>query len=578
MLAMMILVSLASAEDAWFYPDQGTERAVIAPDGTLGGIPVLRTGAIVVRSDDPEALRHLPWVASVEGLGHGDALFLVHTVPGTDDLARSRDLHARADVAWSHPDLAFTPVPHTLPDDPYVADQWHLDNTGQNGWTLGSDIDAQTAWALSTGAGGLIAIIDTGLDMDHPDLIATSGWDYVGGDADSSPDLEYDGAPHGTCAAGVAAAVGGNGVGVAGVAYDAQVYGIRFIGGTTSYSDLYNAFVEAVDAGAWVLSNSWGFGDGCGSFSIPATIRTALEYAEEQGRGGLGTAVVTSAGNGYCDASGDGFQSYWTIIGVAAVDGNDEHESYSNFGSVVDIAAPSGGLLTTDISGDDGYGSYGDDPDYIGWFSGTSAAAPVVSGVLTLMFEANPRLTAAQAREVICDTAVRIDMGTYAYDAQGWSEYYGCGRIDAGAAVVAVANQAPLAPSPIGPAQAAYEDLVVLSWQASDDADGDWLDYQVSWWLGDDTQGQQTQTTHLTSLDLTGLVQAGDLVSWQVQPVDLWGSGAASEQTSFEVLAIPDAPKPEDTGTCSSAKGRGSGALLLGLVPLLFRRRRSGKD
>ena len=573
MLTMMILVSLASAEEAWFFPDSGSERATIAPDGTLDGIPVQRTGAIVLRSDHPDALLDLPWVASVEGLGRGDTVFRVHTVPGTDELARSRELHARADVTWAHPDLEFNPVPHTLPDDPYVAEQWHLDNTGQDGWTPGVDIDAQTAWSLSTGDGGLIAIIDTGVDMDHPDLVVTSGWDYVGDDADSSPDLEYDGAPHGTCAGGVAAAAGGNGVGVAGVAYDAEVYGVRFIGGSTSYGDLYDAFVESVDAGAWVLSNSWGFGSDCSSFSIPATIRSALEYAEEQGRGGLGTAVVTSAGNGYCDASGDGFQSYWTIIGVAAVDGNDQHEDYSNFGSIVDIAAPSGGLLTTDISGDDGYGTYNDDPDYIGWFSGTSAAAPVVSGVLTLMFEANPRLTAEQARELLCDTAVRIDTGAYPYDSAGWSEYYGCGRIDAGAAVLAVANEAPPAPELLGPAELAYEDLVVLRWLTSDDADRDWLDYRVSWWLGDDSADAVIETTSTTSLDLTGQVQAGDAITWQVVPSDLWGDGDPSQLGSFQVQAIPDPPEPERPHSCSSVRSRGLSALLFGLLLVPLRRR-----
>jgi subtilisin family serine protease len=572
MLALMITISLASAEEAWFFPDAGDERAVISEDGRLGGVPVQRTGAIVVRSDDPAALEALPWVAWVEGLGRGDTIFRIHTEPGTDEFVRSRELHGRTGIAWAHPDLAFEPVLHSLPDDPYAAEQWHLDNTGQGGWTEGVDIDALTAWSLATGAGGLIAVIDTGVDADHPDLTATSGWDYIGDDDDSYPDLEYDGAAHGTCAAGVAAATGDNALGVAGVAYDAEVYGVRFIGGSTTYSDLYDAFVESVDAGAWVLSNSWGFGSDCPSFSIPATVRSALEYAEEQGRGGLGTAVVTSAGNGNCDASGDGFQAFWTIIGVAAVDGNDQRESYSSFGSIVDIAAPSGGLLTTDISGEEGYGDYNGDVDYIGWFSGTSAAAPVVSGVLTLMFEANPRLTAEQAREVLCDTAIRIDLGTYATDEAGWNEYYGCGRVDAGAAVLAVANSAPAAPALLGPEAEAYLDRVVLSWAPADDEDGDWLDYQVSFQVDDDDGG--THTTSATSLDITDQVSAGDVVHWQVVPGDHWGAGEPSATGSFEVLAIPEPPTPSDGGACSSGGRRGGFAsLLVGLVALALRRR-----
>ncbi len=571
MLTLMILVSLASAEEAWFFVDEGPERAVIEADGTMGGVPVKRTGAIVVRSDDPDALAALPWVQRVEGLGHGDTIFRVHTQPGTDEITRSRELHARAEVRWAHPDLALPLVPHDLPDDPWVEDQWHLDNTGQSGGTPGVDIDAQTAWALSTGAGGLISVIDSGVDLAHDDLVASSGYDYIDRDDDASPDPEADSsAAHGTCVAGVAAASGDNGVGVAGVAYDAEVYGIRLIGGYTTTGDVYDAFVESVDAGAWVLNNSWGYSD-CPSFILPASWRSALEYAEEEGRGGLGAAIVASAGNDNCDGSDDGFLTYWTVIGVAASDDGDIRESYSSYGSIVDITAPSGGILTTDISGDDGYGTYQDDPDYIGWFSGTSAAAPVISGVLTLMFEANPRLTAAQARELLCDTAIRIDPGGYGYDGDGWNAYYGCGRVDAGAAVLAVANGAPLAPEPVLVSGEAYEDTVVLRWEPAIDPDDDRLDYRVTWWVGDDSAGANSELVTEPALDITGLVEADELVRWQVTPVDLWGDGSTSDTAELLVLAIPD--PPEQPVGCAASPRPGGIALLLGLLGVARRRR-----
>ncbi len=583
MLSLMIMVSLVSAteapersaEELWYFPDESPRRAALDPQGTLGGVPVQRTGAIVLRTDHPERLGALPWVSSVEGLGHGDRVFRVQTTPGTDEFLRSRELRELGGVSWAHPDLAFEAVLHGLPDDPYAPDQWHLENTGQHGWLEGVDIDVLTAWSIATGAGELISIIDTGVDFTHPDLAASSGWDYVGFDDDSSPELSYDGAPHGTCAAGVAAGIGDNGIGVAGVAYDAEVYGIRFIGGMTSYGDLYDAFVESVDAGAGVLSNSWGFGDGCGSWTLPATVRSALEYAEEQGRGGLGAAVVASAGNANCDGSGDGFLSFWSVVGVAATNGYDERESYSNYGSIADIAAPSGGLLTTDISGEDGYGDYDGDDDYIGWFSGTSAAAPVVSGVLALMFEANPRLTAAQAREVLCDTALRIGTGEYDYDGDGWNEWYGCGRVDAGAAVLAVANTAPAPPELLSPTSGAYLDRVVLTWAPADDLDGDWLDYRVRWWLGDAQDSGIEENTRGTSLDITGLVEPGDVVNWQVLPVDLWGEGEVSATGSFEVLAIPDPPMPPQGGCASAGGSAGWCGALLGLLGLGLRRRQA---
>ncbi len=572
MLALMIMVSFAAAEEAWFFPGSGPQRAIIAPDGTLDGIPVRRTGAIVARCDHPAALAALPWVAAVEPLGNGELLRIV-TVAGTDELARSRWLRARGDVAWAHPDLAFSPVLHELPDDPYVAQQWHLENTGQGGWTAGVDIDAPTAWALATGVGGLIAVVDSGVDTEHPDLIVTAGWDYIGDDADSNPDPETDGsAAHGTCAAGVAAAAGDNGVGVAGVAYDAEIYGIRLIGGDTTYSDLYDTFVEATDAGAWVLSNSWGFGSDCPTFGIPATVQDALDYAEEHGRGGLGAAVVASAGNGDCDVSGDGFQAWHNVISVAASNGHDEREYYSSFGDVVDITAPSGGLLTTDISGGEGYGDYNGDADYIGWFSGTSAAAPVISGVLALMFEANPRLTAAQAREVLCDTAVRIDPGSYGYDETGWNPYYGCGRVDAAAAVFAVASEPPEAPELLGPALEAYADRVVLRWAPAHDADDDWLDYEVGWWIGHNSHDKTLEVTASTSLDITDRVEVGTTYGWQVTPRDSWGDGEPSAVGSFEVLAIPEPPE-DPAGGCSSIPARRSSLGLLALLGLLGVRR-----
>lgn len=554
MTALLLLPALAFAEDSWFYLDEGGARATIAPDSTLAGLPVRRTGAVVVATTAPEALTALPGVVAVEPLGRGDRVFRLRTAPGTDEVALARALHGRPGIAWANPDLALPIVPHDLPDDPYVPDQWHLQNVGQQGWTPGCDIDAPTAWALTTGAGMMVAVIDTGIDTDHPDLSVTPGWDYVDGDADPNPDPEYDGWPHGTCAAGLAAARGDNALGVAGVAYDAEVYAIKLIGGESSYSDIYDAFVEATDAGADVISNSWGFLD-CQNFMLPATIREGFDHAEEQGRGGLGTAMVFSAGNGNCDASWDGMLGYDTVIGVAAVDGDDEREWYSSYGAIVDVAAPSGAVLTTDPAGSEGYGAWRDDPDYYGYFSGTSAAAPVVSGTLALMFAANPRLTAAEAREVLYATADRIHPEEWEYNGRGWSRYMGYGRIDAGAAVLAVADAAPRAPAPLGPTDEAYEDAVTLRWAPAEDADGDWLTYTVTWWLDGASTATVEETTG-TTLDLTGQVSVGDSVTWQVQAADLWGFGAYPDAQRFEVLAIPERPEPTATGCTARPRGR----------------------
>lgn len=555
-LTLSLLLSSASAE-GWFYPDETDRRASLAPDWSL-------TGAVMVRLDSPDAPLLHPEIASVEWLTRRPAVGRVTLADGADPLAVSRDLHGRAGVQWAHPDVRIPITAAAMPDDPMVGDQWHLENTGQAG-APGSDVNAEVAWEYTTGAGQLIAIIDSGTDPDHPDLAVINGHDYVDGDDDSYP---ADANAHGTACAGLAAGQGDNGIGVAGVAYDAEVYGIRFIGSDSS-GDFYDAFTEAVDAGASVLSNSWGVSNECGAFSLPASYTAAMDYAEEEGRGGLGSVIVFSAGNDNCDISGDGFLANPYSVGVAALSSSDVREWYSSFGDLVDISAPSGGLVTTDISGETGYGSHQGDDDYTGSMSGTSASAPIVSGVFALMFAANERLTAADARAIICQTATRNDIPGGDYDEAGWSPYYGCGRIDAGAAVAAVANVAPEAPVSEVPAESLYEDRVWLDWSAAADADGDRLTYRVTWAVdGDEPTGEVVDGL---SLELTELVEAGQTLTWQVAAIDLWGDGPLSPEYTHAILARPTATAAADPGGCQAVAG---GVWWLGLLGLFGRRRR----
>ena len=553
---VLALLGLASAAE--FHPGPGEELAPVS-------FPLVGT---VLASGDAAVIAAHPGVSHVTEKPGG--LLVVHTTG--DPVALSNTLWARPEVAWAHPDFELPIVPHAIPDDPFVDDQWHLVNEGQRGMTAGADIRADVAWELSTGEGQIIAVIDSGVLSDHPDLSVIPGWDYLDDDADSDPDPEHSSAAHGTAAAGVAAARGDNGVGVAGVAYDASVYGIRMIGGSTSLEDVYDAFVEATDAGAGVLNNSWGLGE-CETFETYEVLRQMNKYAEENGRGGLGAVVVVSAGNDNCDTSGDGWKQQRLTFTIAASDGHDVRESYSNFGEVIDITGPRGALLTTDLDAG-GYGSWEDDPHYYGWFSGTSASAPVVSGVFALMFAANDRLTATDAREVICDTAVRIDVEEGDYDGTGWSSWYGCGRVDAGAAVLAVANEAPLSPTPLGP-EAPWVDRVLLEWEPALDPDGDWLDYELSW----SVEGVETVVlTEGTSLDLTGEVEVGQTVTWSVTALDLWGAGAPSEEATFTVQAKPEPPEreePEPPEGCQTAPLGGLWLLLLLYSPRTISRLRS---
>jgi len=585
MLALLLSSALA-APAAWFFPGPGPERAWIAEDGTLvtqphatGGLPARTVGTVLARAADPAVLAHLPGVAAVVPLRGDGRTVRLELSAGADPFALSRSLHGRPDVRWAHPDLAFPLVLHDLPDDPYLGSQWHLDNPGSASSGAGVDVRAFDAWEITSGEGGLVAIVDSGVDTSHPDLRVTNGYDYADDDADSNP---TDNA-HGTAAAGLAAAAGDNGVGVAGVAWGADVYGIRLIGGETSVEDVRDAFIEATDAGAWVINNSWGFGGECPDIPRVGAIEDGLEYAEYEGRDGLGTVMVFSAGNGNCDIGNNWMLGFETVVAVAATSRADVRESYSCYGEPVDIAAPSGGVLTTDMVGDPGYGSFSGDTDYWDGFSGTSASAPIVSGVYTLMLAANPQLTAAEAREVVCDTATRVDIGLADYDEDGWSPWYGCGRIDAGAAVAAVANTLPGAVLVTGPGDSVTVDRVLLTWDAAEDPDGDPLVHEVRWWTADREEvDAEVVLTDALHLDLTGALDAGDVLSWRVRAVDAWGAGPEAAPPDVAIEPAPEEPEAdpepvveeEPKGGCSVAPSPAAlSALLLGLSGLARRRR-----
>jgi subtilisin family serine protease len=439
------------------------------------------------------------------------------------------------------------------------------------------DIDAERAWTYATGAGVTIAVLDSGVQLDHPDLVVVPGHDYIDQDDDPGPAPGSDEGPHGTCAAGVAAAVGDNTYGVAGVAYGADIYAVRLIGGDTTLDDLYNAFVESVDAGAGVLSNSWGFGTACETVPRYGVFADMFDYAEETGRGGLGSVVVFAAGNGACDIENDHMLGHETAVVVAAIESWDQRAWYSSYGDAVDIAAPTT-LLTTDLT-EGGYGSYDGDDAFVDGFNGTSAATPVVAGVVALMMEANPRITAAAIRDVLCATAVRTDVANAGYDADGRSPYYGCGRIDAGAAVEAVADTAPDAPEPALVADEVVVGRAVLAWEAAADPDGDVSGYEVSWWRiggGDDTDPIEETLVPVagTSLDLGAELDVGDGVTWKVRAVDPWGAGPWSAEQAFTVVAEETAPPPEQESGCRHTSGAGMGGLALAALGLARRRRR----
>lgn len=364
-------------------------------------------------------------------------------------------------VIFSHPDI-IAPRSFRAPD-PLFPKQWHLKNTGQSGGSPGADIKVEGAWQVTEGRPEvIIAVIDDGMDMQHPDLVGdgkvVAPTDIRSGLADPSPRREREN--HGTAVCGVAAASRG-GVGVTGVAPGCRLMPIRLDGGPILEA---RAFSYAAENGAWVINCSWGPADGAWWDAndpqhqevapLPDNVRAAIDFAVTQGRGGKGCVITWAAGNGNELVSHDGYASYPKVIAVAASSHDDKKAAYSDFGPEISVAAPSnhfppsgsavGGIWTTDRIGNAGYNegdaTKGDAAGlYTNGFGGTSSAAPTVAGVAALVLSANPTLTAAEVKRILEDTADRIDPAggqwTTRDDGRLHSPLYGYGRVNAEKAV-----------------------------------------------------------------------------------------------------------------------------------------------
>ncbi|MCA9049197.1 MAG: S8 family serine peptidase, partial [Planctomycetaceae bacterium] len=380
----------------------------------------------------------------------------------TVDFAQGLTLQSAADrfsglagFEYLHPNIQYTAVPEAIPNDPLFANQWHLVNNGQNGGVVGIDANVQAAWDIATGQGVTIGIVDDGLETTHEDLgpnvNTTIDFDWNDNDTDPNPGpLDF----HGTAVAGVAAARGNNGVGVSGVAWDAELVGLRLIA-AGNITD--RAIAEALTHQSQVIdiyNNSWGPGprDVVSSFgSGPQTV-AALEDGAVNGRGGLGVIRVNSAGNGGPGTNTNYFRpsgSRFTIT-VGAVVNTGVLASYSTPGAAVVLVAPSGPPLgdiwTTDRTGNIGY----DLSNYTSTFNGTSSAAPVVSGVVALMLDANPELSYRDVVDILVNSSDQIDPTNPGWERNGaglWvSHDYGFGLVDAAEAVSMAQNHVPLSP------------------------------------------------------------------------------------------------------------------------------------
>ncbi len=292
-----------------------------------------------------------------------------------------------------------------IPNDPqFAANQWAL-----------PQIHAPDAWDITTGkASVIVADIDTGVAIDHPDLAGklVAGYDFVNDDANP-----YDDNGHGTYTAGIMAANANNGIGVAGVCWGCRVMPVKILDkdGGGAISDFAKGIRWAVDHGAKVLNIS------AGIEYPPRAMGDAVHYAT-----GHGVTVVASAGN-----TPDGAErwpaAYDDVIAVSANDQNGVAADFASYGNFLDLIAPGVNILSTVwINGRLTYA----------WGDGTSAAAPFVSGAAGLLLSINPNLTPLQVKAALQDSA--DDMGP-----PGWDPHYGWGRVNVARALLRVGGVAP---------------------------------------------------------------------------------------------------------------------------------------
>lgn len=342
-----------------------------------------RPGEVLVRFRNGVSRKDRETIMATHGLRakkqlRGDSGFeTVEFNNGRDTRTVALQLLQNSQVEFAEPNFLISKEDLT-PNDPEFNQQWALRNSGQNGGQYGSDINASAAWETTTGSPAtVIAVIDSGIDFTHPDLKNNQwtnlnpspngdlhGWDYV---ADSATIKDEQG--HGTAIAGIIAAEGNNSVGMSGVMWRASLMSLRVLD-STGTGDVANA-VEAIDYavthGAQVINLSWG------TTGESVALKDALQRALNRN-----VVVVSSAGNGGKDLS---LSRYYPasfdlkgMIAVAATNNFDQLASWSNWGAgSITIAAPGTDIFTTQMGG--GYRNV----------TGTSAAAPVVSGVVGLL-------------------------------------------------------------------------------------------------------------------------------------------------------------------------------------------------
>jgi subtilisin family serine protease len=334
-----------------------------------------------------------------------DRVYKFHVPPGTDVWDLVEELARIPGVEHAEPDFIVRPGA-VIPNDPLFPDQWYLHQPSD------ADIDAPEAWEITVGEDVLVAVVDTGGDSDHPDLVGKWEWglgyDFI--DDDPHPEDEPGGTKsgHGTCAASIIGAETNNSEGVAGVCWDCRLVPVRVFdqngsGGTASV--IADGLVWAADTGAQVINFS---GGATGHNDI---LLGGANYAAD-----LGVTLVTITHN-------DGLPAirypgeYLETITIGGTDSDDQWWPNSNYGPRIDVVAPATSI----------WGAYVDG-DYLPW-TGTSFAAPQVTGLVGLLMSLDPSLGREEARHLM-RAGAEDEVGLPLEDPPGFDDKHGWGRIN----------------------------------------------------------------------------------------------------------------------------------------------------
>lgn len=400
----------------------------------LDGGPVFATPDLLLRfrAGTPESVRESVF-ASLAGFslvetrfGDMDDAYRLHS--SSPDarvvIAAAEALARRDDVRFAEPDCVFTGrggsiVPIALPpNDLNFSNAWWLSNQGQTGGVAGIDLGALQAWPRMRGTSStILAVIDTGVDAAHPDLLANqlAGTDLTsdGPAGQGAPVNAFDN--HGTPVAGCAVAVLGNALGASGIAPESRFVSLRaFISvaadgsWTSATSWTVNALASAQALGARVTNNS-------NTYGFTSTV-IDQKYLDTRN---AGLVHFASAGNAGATAV-DYPASLPTVNGIGSIGSTGAHSGFSNIGTALGFVAPGEAIFTTDRVGSSGWNTTGD----FTLATGTSFASPMAAGIALLVLSADSSLSPAQVESALIGSC--LDLGT-----PGQDVVYGHGLINA---------------------------------------------------------------------------------------------------------------------------------------------------